>query len=77
MVWGFITQSLTEGGNAFVFAEGYIKQFIYPKQIYILRVMVNAFVPFIIGVGIFVVMLVMKRDLTGACCGYYRACCCW
>lgn len=63
VVWGFITQTITEGGNAFVFAEGYIKQFTYPKQIYILRVMVNASVPFIIGVGIFfVVMLVMKRD---------------
>ncbi len=63
VVWGFMTQTITEGGNAFVFAEGYIKQFTYPKQIYILRVMVNASVPFIIGVGIFfVVMLMMKRD---------------
>jgi len=63
VVWGFVTQTITEGGNAFVFAEGYIKQFTYPKQIYILRVMVNASVPFIIGVAIFfVVMLFMQRD---------------
>jgi len=63
VVWGFVTQTITEGGNAFVFAEGYIKQFTYPKQIYILRVMVNASVPFIIGVAFFfVVMLFMQRD---------------
>jgi lipopolysaccharide transport system permease protein len=63
VVWGYLTQTITEGGNAFVFAEGYIKQFTYPKQIYVLRVIVNASVPFMIGVGIFfVVMLIMKRD---------------
>jgi lipopolysaccharide transport system permease protein len=53
VVWGFLVQTITEGGNAFVFAEGYIKQFTYPKQIYVLRVMVNATVPLAIGVLIF------------------------
>lgn len=63
VVWGYLTQTITEGGNAFVFAEGYIKQFTYPKQIYVLRVIVNASVPFAIGVAIFfVVMLIMKRE---------------
>jgi lipopolysaccharide transport system permease protein len=63
VVWGYLTQTITDGGNAFVFAEGYIKQFTYPKQIYVLRVIVNASVPFMIGLGIFfVVMLIMKRD---------------
>jgi len=62
VVWTYMTQTITEGGNAFVMAEGYIKQFTYPKQIYILRVMVNASVPFLIGAAIFfVVMLVMQR----------------
>jgi ABC-type polysaccharide/polyol phosphate export permease len=51
--WGFLSQTITEGGNAFVFAEGYIKQFTYPKQIYVLRVIVNASVPFAIGLAIF------------------------
>jgi len=51
--WGFLSQTIIDGGNAFVFAEGYIKQFIYPKQIYVLRVIVNASVPFAIGVAIF------------------------
>lgn len=53
VVWTFLTQTITEGGNAFVFAEGYIKQFTYPKQIYVLRVLVNASVPFALGVLIF------------------------
>ena len=51
--WGFLSQTIIEGGNAFVFAEGYIKQFTYPKQIYVLRVIVNCSVPFAIGVSIF------------------------
>jgi len=62
VVWTYMIQTITDGGNAFVMAEGYIKQFTYPKQIYILRVMVNASVPFLIGVAIFfVVMLIMGR----------------
>jgi ABC-type polysaccharide/polyol phosphate export permease len=39
-LWGFIVTSLTESGWAFVNAEGYIKQFCYPKQIYLLRTLV-------------------------------------
>ncbi len=63
VVWSYLTQTITDGGNAFVFAEGYIKQFTYPKQIYVLRVLVNASVPLVIGVGIFfVVMLIMGRS---------------
>jgi ABC-type polysaccharide/polyol phosphate export permease len=54
--WGYLSQTITDGGNAFVFAEGYIKQFTYPKQIYVLRVIVNASVPFAIGVAIFIVV---------------------
>jgi ABC-type polysaccharide/polyol phosphate export permease len=53
VVWLFLNQTITDGGNAFVYAEGYIKQFIYPKQIYVLRVMVNASVPLAIGIAIF------------------------
>lgn len=64
VVWGFLTQTITDGGNAFVFAEGYIKQFIYPKQIYVLRVLVNATVPLLIGTAIFfVVMLLFNNPL--------------
>jgi lipopolysaccharide transport system permease protein len=40
-LWGFIVSSFTESAWAFVGAEGYIKQFCYPKQIYLLRSLVN------------------------------------
>src|ERR1039458_1611639 len=39
-IWGFLVTSLTESGYAFVNAEGYIKQFCYPKQFYLLRMLV-------------------------------------
>jgi lipopolysaccharide transport system permease protein len=39
-LWGFLVTSLTESAMAFVNAEGYIKQFCYPKQIYIMRTLV-------------------------------------
>ncbi|MCA2997827.1 MAG: ABC transporter permease [Rhodocyclaceae bacterium] len=62
--WGFLSQTIIDGGNAFVFAEGYIKQFTYPKQIYVLRVIVNASVPFAIGVVIFfIVTLAMGQRI--------------
>ena len=41
-LWGFIATSLVEAAFAFVNAEGYIKQFCYPKQIYLMRVLVSA-----------------------------------
>jgi ABC-type polysaccharide/polyol phosphate export permease len=40
-IWGAIVSSLTESGWAFVNAEGYIKQFCFPKQIYLLRTFVS------------------------------------
>jgi ABC-type polysaccharide/polyol phosphate export permease len=40
-LWGAIVSSFTEAGFSFVNAEGYIKQFCYPKQIYLLRTLVS------------------------------------
>ena len=65
VVWGYLTQTLTDGGNAFIYAEGYIKQFTYPKQIYILRVLVNAGVVLLIGVLIFLGVLIFFRRPLG------------
>jgi lipopolysaccharide transport system permease protein len=39
-LWGFLVTSLTESAMTFVNAEGYIKQFCYPKQIYLMRTLV-------------------------------------
>lgn len=41
-LWAFIVSSLTESGWAFINAEGYIKQFCYPKQIYLMRTLVSS-----------------------------------
>ena len=62
VVWGYLTQTITDGGNAFVFAEGYIKQFTYPKQIYVLRTLVSSAVPLGLGFAVFfAVLLVLER----------------
>ncbi len=65
VIWGYLTQTLTDGGNAFIYAEGYIKQFTYPKQIYILRVLVNAGVVLCIGMLIFFGVMVYFRQPVG------------
>ncbi|MGE0824089.1 MAG: ABC transporter permease [Candidatus Binatia bacterium] len=41
IIWGYLTSSITEGGNAFLAAEGYIKQIGLPLYVYILRVFVS------------------------------------
>lgn len=51
VIWGFILSSFIEAGNAFVNAEGYIKQFSYPKQIYLMRALVGYVVIFLIGLS--------------------------
>jgi len=50
VLWNFLLASLTEAGMAFVNAEGYIKQFSYPKQIYLLRTLVA--LSAVLGVGL-------------------------
>lgn len=49
VIWGFILSSLTESGLAFINAEGYIKQFPFPKQIYLFRPLVGYFIILLIG----------------------------
>ncbi|MBK5342863.1 ABC transporter permease [Pseudomonas sp. TH49] len=50
IIWGFLVASFVEGGYAFVGSEGYIKQFSFPKQIYLLRVLVALFAVMLVGV---------------------------
>ncbi|QXI10366.1 ABC transporter permease [Pseudomonas zeae] len=50
IVWGFLVSSFVEGGYAFVGSEGYIKQFSFPKQIYLFRVLVSLFAVMLVGV---------------------------
>ncbi len=63
-VWGLLLATLTEGGQAFVMAEGYIKQFTYPKQIYLLRFLVNYMLVFSVSViAFFVVAVIYERRI--------------
>lgn len=55
IIWGFVVSSVSEAGSTFVIAEGYIKQFPYPKQIYLLRSLVGYLV--VLGVGLVVILL--------------------
>jgi ABC-type polysaccharide/polyol phosphate export permease len=41
VIWGYITSSIIEGGNAFLASEGYIKQIGLPLYIYIFRFFVS------------------------------------
>jgi lipopolysaccharide transport system permease protein len=41
VIWGYLTSSIVEGGNAFVASEGYIKQISLPIYVYVLRFFVS------------------------------------
>lgn len=56
VIWGLILSSFTEAGSAFIVSEGYIKQFSYPKQIYLLRALVSYSIIMIIGFSAIVLM---------------------
>ncbi|TGS71791.1 ABC transporter permease [Mesorhizobium sp. M3A.F.Ca.ET.174.01.1.1] len=49
VTWGLISSSIVDAGTVFISAEGYIKQFSYPKQIYILRALVSNSMNFVMG----------------------------
>lgn len=62
VIWGFIVSSLTESSAAFVNSEGYIKQFSYPKQIYLIRPLVVYTILLIIGLSVLIpVQIVFQR----------------
>ena len=67
VIWGFLLSSFTDAGNAFVSAEGYIKQFSYPKQIYLLRALVTYSIIMLIGFCAVVLMQVAlgRFDVAG------------
>ncbi|CAE6845110.1 ABC transporter permease [Paraburkholderia domus] len=64
-IWGFMTSALTEGASSFVHAEGYIKQFSFPKVTYLYRAMVPYMVVFSVGLLVFfVVAIAYGRQFT-------------
>ena len=64
VIWGFIASTLIEGGNAFINAEGYIKQFCYPKQIYLFRSQVGISANLLIGFVVLIPVLAFFGDLS-------------
>jgi len=67
VTWGLIFASLVDAGMVFVSAEGYIKQFSYPKQIYILRALVSSSMNFVMGLAAVVIVQILlgKFELFG------------
>ncbi|MBN3789896.1 ABC transporter permease [Burkholderia sp. Ac-20353] len=65
VIWAFITSSLVEGGMAFVAAEGYIKQFPFPKPIYLFRALVPYTIVFVIGLAVFFAVMVFYQRHVG------------
>jgi lipopolysaccharide transport system permease protein len=41
IIWGYLTNSIVDGGNAFIHSEGYIKQISLPIYVYIFRSFVS------------------------------------
>jgi lipopolysaccharide transport system permease protein len=64
VIWGFLLSTLTESGTAFVTAEGYIKQFPYPKQIYLLRALVNYDIILLIGFAAIILMQIIVKNFS-------------
>ncbi|WP_431821621.1 ABC transporter permease [Burkholderia sp. F1] len=65
VIWTFITSSLVDGGMAFVAAEGYIKQFPFPKPIYLFRALVPPTIVFAIGLLVFFAVMAFYERHVG------------
>ena len=59
VVWGFLSGTITEACNTFVVAEGYIKQFVFPKQVYLFRTLVSSTAVLLIGLLALAVLLLV------------------
>lgn len=53
ILWNFISSTIVQGCQTFIISEGYVKQFSMPKQVYILRFFLTAFLNLAIGFIVF------------------------
>lgn len=66
IVWGYLTSSIVEGGNALIASEGYIRQIGLPIYIYIFRSFVSVSLTMLISLlAYFVVALVYRVEFGG------------
>lgn len=61
ILWGYLTNSITDGGNAFIHAEGYIKQISLPIYVYIFRSFVSISLTTLITMCAFVIIAVVYQ----------------
>ena len=61
VVWTYITSSIVEGGNAFVMAEGYIKQIGLPIYIYVFRSFVQISLTMLISLSAYIFVALVYR----------------
>lgn len=66
ILWGYLTASIVEGGNAFVHSEGYIRQISLPIYLYILRFFVSISTTTLIAMAAYVVVAILYRVPIGA-----------
>ncbi len=65
ILWGYLTNSIVDGGNAFINSEGYIKQISLPIYVYIFRFFVSISVTTLITMCAFVIVAVIYRVPVG------------
>jgi ABC-type polysaccharide/polyol phosphate export permease len=59
ILWGYLTNSIVEGGNAFINSEGYIKQISLPIYIYVFRAFVSIGVTALLTLGAYAVVAIL------------------
>jgi ABC-type polysaccharide/polyol phosphate export permease len=59
VAWGYMTNSIVEGGNAFTNSEGYIKQISLPIYVYVLRFFVSISLVALINLIVYVVVAIV------------------
>ena len=59
ILWGYLTNSIVEGGNAFINSEGYIKQISLPIYVYIFRAFASIGLTALIALCAFVLVAVI------------------
>jgi len=61
ILWAYLTNSIIDGGNAFVHSEGYIKQISLPIYVYLFRFFVSITATMLITMCAFVIVAVLYR----------------
>jgi len=65
ILWQYLTNSIVDGGNAFVHSEGYIRQISLPIYVYILRFFVSISLTTLITMMAFAIVAVIYRVPVG------------